>query len=86
MLYLILFYLILLYSVVLCSLRRVCLFATPWTVARQAALSLGFSRQEDWSRLSFPSPGDLPDPGIELMSPALAGPFSTTVPPVQSNI
>ena len=41
------------------------LFATPWTVARQALLSMGFSRQEYWSGLPFPSPGDLPDPGIE---------------------
>ena len=45
--------------------------ATPWTVAHQAPLSMGFSRQEYWSELSFPSPGALPDPGIELMSPAL---------------
>ena len=44
---------------------------TPWTVACQAPLSMGFSRQEYWSGLSFPSPGDLPDPGIELGSPAL---------------
>ena len=50
------------------------LFATPWTVAHQAPLSMGFSRQEYQSGLPFPSPGDLPDPGIEpgaLMSPAL---------------
>ena len=45
--------------------------ATPWTVARQAPLSMGFSRQEDWSGLPFPSPGDLPDPGIEPGSPRL---------------
>ena len=45
--------------------------ATPWTVARQAPLSMGFSRQEYWSGLPFPSPGDLPDPGIETRSPAL---------------
>ena len=45
--------------------------ATPWTVARQAPLSMGFSRQEYWSGLPFPSPGDLPDPGIEPGSPAL---------------
>ena len=53
----------------------------PWTVARQAPLSMGFSRQEYWSGLLFPLPGDLPDPGIEpmsLMSPALAGGFFTT--------
>ena len=44
---------------------------TPWAVAYQAFLSMGFSRQEYWSGLPFPSPGDLPDPGIELRSPAL---------------
>ena len=46
-------------------------FATPWTIARQAPLSMGFSRQEYQSGLPFPSPWDLPDPGIEPMSPAL---------------
>ena len=45
--------------------------ATPWTVACQAPLSMGFSRQEYWSGLPFPSPGDLPDPGIEPRSPVL---------------
>ena len=45
--------------------------ATPWTVACQAPLSMGFSRQEYWSGLPLPSPGDLPNPGIELGSPAL---------------
>ena len=44
---------------------------TPWTVARQAPLSMGFSRQEYWSGLPFPSPGNLPDPGIKPRSPAL---------------
>ena len=44
---------------------------TPWTVAHQAPLSMEFSRQENWSGLPFPSPGDLPDPGIEPASPAL---------------
>ena len=53
------------------SLSRVQLFATPWTVAYQAPLSMGFSRQLYWSGLPFPSPGDLPDPGIEPGSPAL---------------
>ena len=51
------------------------------TVAHQAPLSMGFSGQEDWSGLPFPSPGDLPNPGIEpeyLMAPTLAGGFSTT--------
>ena len=52
-------------------LSRVRLFATPWTVACQAPPSLGFSRQGYWSGLPFPSPGDLPNPGIELGSPAL---------------
>ena len=47
------------------------LFATPWTVAYQAPPSIGFSRQEYWSGLPFPSPGDLPNPGIEPGSPAL---------------
>ena len=52
-------------------LSRVRLFATPWTVYYQAPPSMGFSRQKYWSGLSFPSPGDLPDPGIEPRSPAL---------------
>ena len=47
------------------------LFATPWTVAYQASQTMGFSRQEYWNGLPFPSPGDLPDPGIEPQSPAL---------------
>ena len=46
-------------------------FSSPWTVACQAPLSMGFSRQESWGGLPFPPPGDLPDPGIELASPAL---------------
>ena len=57
------------------------LFVTPQTVARQALLSMGFSRKEYWSGLPFPSPEDLPNAGIEptsLMSPALAGGFFTT--------
>ena len=53
-------------------------FGTLWTAARQAPLSMGFSRQEYWSGLPFPSPGDLPNPGIESKSPALAGGFFTT--------
>ena len=57
------------------------LFATPWTVAHQAPLSMAFPRQEYWSGLPFPPPGDLPDPGIEPASPALAGRFFTTEPP-----
>ena len=51
------------------SLSRVQLFATPWTVAYQAPPFMGFSRQEYWSGLSFPSPGDLPNPGIKPVSP-----------------
>ena len=53
----------------------------PWTVARQAPLPMGFSRQEYWSEQPFPSPGDLPNPEIELVSPTLAGRFFTTEPP-----
>ena len=52
------------------------LFATPWTVAHQVPLSMGFSRQEYWSGLPFPSPGDLPDPGIQLAPPSLLGFFT----------
>ena len=66
------------------SLSRVRLFATPWTVAHQALLSMEFSGQEYGSGLPFPSPGDLPDLGIEsasLRSPALTGRFFTSVPP-----
>ena len=51
-------------------LSRVRLFVTPWTVAHQAPPSMEFSRQEYWSGLPFPSPGDLPDPGIKPGSPA----------------
>ena len=54
---------------------------TPWTVACQAPLSMGFSRQEYWSGLPCPPPGDLPDPGIEPVTPALAGGFFTNEPP-----
>ena len=52
-------------------LSRVQLFETPWTVAHQAPPSMEFSRQEYWCGLPFPSPGDLPDPAIEPVSPAL---------------
>ena len=54
---------------------------TSWTAARQAPLSMGFSRQEYWSGLSFPSQRDLPNPGIKPPSPALAGGFFTAEPP-----
>ena len=66
---------------VLSCFSCVLLFETPWAVALQAPLSMGFSCQEYWSRFSFLSPGDLPNPGIEPMShksPALAGGFFTT--------
>ena len=53
---------------------------TPWTVAHQAPLPMGFSRQEYWSGLPFPSPGDLPDPGIEPRSPALQADSLPTEP------
>ena len=62
-------------------LSRVRLFVTPWTVAHQAPLSVGFSRQEYWSGLPFPSPGDLPNPGIEPRSPALQADALTSEPP-----
>ena len=63
------------------ALGRVPFFATPWSVAGQAPLSMGFPRQEHWSGWPFPSPGDLPDPGTEPVSPALAGRFFGTEPP-----
>ena len=63
------------------SLSRVRLFATPWTVAYQAPPSMGFSRQEYWSGVPFPSPGDLHDPGIEPGSPTLQADALTSEPP-----
>ena len=60
-------------------LSHVQLFATPWTVVHQASLSMRFLRQEYCSGLPFPSPGDLPNPGIEPASPALAGRFFTAI-------
>ena len=68
----------------LSCLSHVQLFATLWTVAHQAPLSMGFFKQEYWNGLSCPPPGDLSHPGIEptsLMSPALAGRFFTVAPP-----
>ena len=65
-------------------LSHVQLFVTPWTVAHEAPLSLGFSRHDYWTRLPFPFPGDPPDPGIEivsLVSPAFPGRFFITRPP-----
>ena len=67
------------------SLSRVRLFATPWTVVYQAPPSMGFSRQEYWSGLPFPSPGDLPYPGIEPGSPTLQADTLTSEPPGKPN-
>ena len=64
-----------------CVLSCAWLFATLWTEAYQSPLSMAFLRQEYWSRLPFPSPGDLIDSGIEPASPALTGGFFTTEPP-----
>ena len=61
-------------------------FVTPWTVTCQAPLPMGFPRQECWSGLPFPSPGDLPDPGIKPSSPTLACRFFTTKPPEKALI
>jgi len=64
-----------------CTCSRVQLFVTPWTVAHQTPLSMGFSRQEHWSELPLPTAGHLPHPGIEptsLASPAFASRFFTT--------
>ena len=67
------------------SLSRVRLFETPWTVTYEASLSMGFSRQECWSGLPFPSPGDLPNPRIEPRSPALEADALTSEPCVKVN-
>ena len=72
------------YAVTAQLLSHVWLFLTPWTVAYQASLSVGFSRQKYWSGVSFPLPGGFPYPGIDpesLLSPALASGFFTTAPP-----
>ena len=66
--------------------RRVQLFVTPWTVAHQAPLSMGFSRQEYWSGQPFPSLGALPDPGIEPWSPALQVDFLLSEPRGKPNL
>ena len=63
------------------SLSHIQLFVTPWTVTRQASLSMEFSRPEHWSGQPFPSPGDLPDPGIKHRSPALQADALTSEPP-----
>ena len=67
------------------SLSSVQLFLTPWTVAYQAPQSMGISRQEYWSGLPFPSPGELPDPGIKLVSPALEADTLPSEPPGKLN-
>ena len=64
-----------------CALSVVSNFVTPWTVAHQAPPSMGFSRQEYWSGLPCPPSGDLPNPGVKPVSPALAGGFFTTEEP-----
>ena len=82
-----LFIFIILYtSVKVKSLSRVRLFATSWTVACQAPPSMGFSRQEYWSGLPFPSPGHLPNPGIKPRSPALQADALTSEPPGKPKI
>ena len=68
------------------SVSHVWFFATPWTVTHQSLPSLGFSRQEYLSGLSFPSPGDRPDPGIEPRSPALQADTLTSEPPGKPHI
>ena len=65
----------------LSHVRLSCVFAIPWTVDYQASLSMGFSRQEYWSGLPFPSPGDLPNPGIEPRSPTLQADALPSEPP-----
>ena len=62
-------------------MSRVQFFATSWSVASRAPLSMGFSRQEYWSGLPFPSPGDLPNPGIKPRSPALQADSLPIEPP-----
>ena len=66
-----------------CSVQ---LFVAPWAAPCQAPLSTGFPRQEYWSGLPFPSPGDLPDPGMKSVSPALVGRFFTTDSPAKPSL
>ena len=68
------------------SLSHVTLFVTLWTVACQAPMSVELSKQEYWSGLPFPFPRDLPDTGIEPISPALPGGFLTTEPPGEASV
>ena len=67
-------------------LSHVQLFATPWTVAHQGPLSMGFFRQECWSGLPFPSAGELPNPGIRLWSPALQADSLPSEPPGEPHV
>ena len=65
----------------MCSVTSLCpTLCNPWAVVHQSPLCMGFSRQECWSGLPLPSPVDLPDPGIEPKTPALAGGFFTAKP------
>ena len=68
------------------SLSQVRVFVTPWTAAHQAPLSMGFSRQEYWGGVPFPSPGDFPNPGIEPGSPALQADSLLSEPPGKGTI
>ena len=75
-----------LFLVHVCVLRCVWLFMTPWTAAHQAFLSTGFSRQEYWSGLPFPTPGDLSNPGIKPTSPPLAGGATWEAPSIVQQV
>ena len=68
-------------SVLCAKSLQSCLTVTPWTIAQQAPLSMKFSRQEYWSGLLFPSPGDLPNPGIEFIYPNLQADSLLSEPP-----
>ena len=76
------------YMLLFCSVTKLCFnsFVTPWTVARQAPLSFGFPRQEYWIGLTFPSPGDLHNPGIEPSCHALAEGFFITEPMYRASL
>ena len=74
------------YCAVLSCFNRVQLFATPWTIACQVPLSMGFSRQEYWSVLPFPSPGDLPNPGVKSVSLTLLHWLAGSLPLVPPHI
>ena len=72
--------------VCVCVLSLLRLFVTPWTTAHQVTLYMEFSRQQCWSRMSFPTTGDLPHPGCKPMSLASVGGFFTTAPPAKPYI